>query len=168
MRARILFGGLLIFLISTLSAMAGGVCVTAQHHAQAVVLTPAAVTIPLYGAVYQPQQQTQALSDDVLREILLEIRSLREEVAAMREGRQPLTMPANVGPVLSARCASCHGLKVAEAKGAGLVLVDDKGQPWRLSGPEKRAVKQQVETGKMPKGGSLTAAEKAAILNAVK
>lgn len=166
MRLRIIFGGLLVFLVSAFSAYAGGICTTYQH-AQAIVVTPAAVTVPLYGAVYT-QQPTQALSDDVLREILAELRSLREEVAAMREGRQPLTMPANVAPVLNAKCASCHGLKVAEQKGAGLVLTDDKGQPWRLSGPEKRAVREQVTSGKMPKGGTLTAAEKAAILNAVK
>lgn len=164
---RLIFGLCLLLGITSI-ASAGGVCATAQHHAQAVVLTPAAITVPLYGAVFSPQQQTQPLTDDVLREILAELKALREEVSAMREGRQPLTMPANVGPVLNARCASCHGLKVAESKGAGLVLTDDKGQPWRLSGPEKRAVKQQVETGKMPKGGSLTASEKAAILAAVK
>lgn len=164
---RFVFGLLLLLGICSL-ARAGGVCSTSAHHAQAVVLTPAAVVVPLYGAVYAPQQQTQALSDDVLREILLELRNLREEVSAIRENRLPLTMPASAGPVLNGKCAACHGLKVAEAKGAGLVLVDDKGQPWRLSGPEKRAVREQVQTGKMPKGGSLTQQEKAAILNAVK
>ena len=167
MRGRIIFGAVLVLLISTLSAMAGGICSTPQHYAQSVVLTPAAIQVPLYGAVFQPQQ-AQPLTDDVLREILAEMKALREEIAAMREGRQPLTMPANVGPILNARCAACHELKVAEAKGAGFVMTDDKGQPWRLSGPEKRAVREQVTSGKMPRGGSLTPAEKAVILNAAK
>lgn len=163
---RTLFGSILSLCICTFAESAP-VCSTPAHHAQAILAPPVSVVVPLYAAQYAPQP-TQPVSDDVLREILAELRALREAVEANRPpGALPLRA-ADIGPILAAKCGACHGAKVAETKGAGMVLTDEKGAAWKLSGPEKRAVKEQVSSGKMPRGGTLTANEKAAILAAVK
>lgn len=71
---------------------------------------------------------------------------------------------ADMLAVAKVRCAACHTPGKSEAKGGSFILfADDTATSLKpLNGAEKRAVKQAVQDGSMPKSGKLTPEEKSA------
>ncbi|AMV24624.1 hypothetical protein VT84_09525 [Gemmata sp. SH-PL17] len=71
---------------------------------------------------------------------------------------------ADLFTVAKAKCAACHTPGKSEAKGGSFILfADDAAAALKpLNGAEKRAVKQAVQDGSMPKNGKLSKDEQAA------
>jgi mono/diheme cytochrome c family protein len=111
------------------------------------------VLVPAYQAAYSP-------SDDLLRQILEEVRGIRAE---LRMG--PLGLKQDGAGLLQGRCSACHQDGVADDKGGGFVLVEKDGALAELSLAEKRRVKRLVEQGKMPPGGGLPEAERKLVVD---
>lgn len=164
---------------ASLTLLAVGCCsLSAQQPAYTppavAPVAPAAVAVPLYGIVHVPADSADLQElRRMVAELTGEVKSLRKEMAALK-GVGPLAAkapdPANAGPsalsVMQARCATCHGQDTAAEKGGGLELV--RGDV--LGGGDAataRQIAEAVRAGTMPppkRGGTLTAAEKSAIL----
>jgi hypothetical protein len=112
---------------------------------------------PYVGPAVGPGYDQQV---DLLKQIRDEIRALRGDVQLIRgEGHLPTS-----GEALAVRhCAACHGVDVAEAKGDGLVLVED-GKVSVLSTKQKRDAIRAVEKGRMPVGAALNPTDKKAVV----
>lgn len=107
--------------------------------------------VPAYQTGYSP-------SDDLLKQILTELRALREE---MKQAGFSRSLPAtDLASILRNRCASCHQDPVALTKGDGIILVEKDGSPSVLSVVERRAIVRVIDDGSMPKGSKLSAEEK--------
>ncbi len=137
----------------------------------AVASTPPAQTysVPAYGGVpLQLLGQQPGLSAaDAKRiiELLESIDRRLEAIEAKTGGPVPLLQKkVELLPVAKAKCAACHTPSKADAKGGGFVLFanDDATVLQFLKADAKRAVKQAVQDGSMPKNGKLTAEEKSA------
>lgn len=124
-------------------------CIVLVAGATLLVATPPGqVLVPAY-------QPTYSATDDLLKQILEELKGLRAEVRAGRPAQG-----ADVASVIKTRCAACHVAKAADEKGSGFVLIEDDGALAELSLAEKRRIKRQVEQGRMPPGQPLVEAEK--------
>ena len=116
------------------------------------VAEPPRVLVPDHVASYNS-------TDALLKEILLELRELRRDLQGALAGGQIKTSGESV---ITARCAKCHQEGVAgNTSGINLVLRD--GTIPQFSALEVRIVMEQVRSGKMPKGSTLTEAERKAI-----
>lgn len=139
--------------------------------ATAVVTNPIAalsqILVPTYGAQFVPSGQQQTAGDEVLREILQELRAMRAEIAALK---QPAVLPlalADAGKVMSKSCVKCHGKDAAEKDGGGFVMFDQAGGLLQLAEADKRRVANRVSRNSMPPApAKLAAVDKKAILEA--
>ncbi|WP_149113028.1 cytochrome c [Limnoglobus roseus] len=132
----------LLVAAATSSPPAGGTYATADH--------APTVLVPAYGPAFSG-------SDDLLKQILGELKGLRGDVQAMRGGA--VAPAGNAVGVIGARCASCHKAETAEDRGGGFVLVEKDGTPAELSLSEKRRLVRLVGKGEMPPSGKLAEAE---------
>lgn len=116
--------------------------------------TPPRVLVPQYTATFSP-------TDQLLKELLDEMRGLRSDLrAALTQGQ----VKTDAVAVFNSRCARCHQDGVAADRGNGVVLVERDGSVPPFSILEKRHVIEQIKTGKMPKvGGPLAPNELKAI-----
>ena len=138
---------------------------------QEVVLVPVIYYQPTYSISYQPPatiiyppptyqpaplqarpQQERAAPQDCCDAVLLELRALRAEIAAMRGQPVAMAQPQTYADVIRLRCASCHEAGVVQAKGSKLALLTGINLA-ELSLAEKRNLVNMVGTAKMPKGG---------------
>jgi len=106
--------------------------------------------VPAYGPTY-------SASDDLLKQILDEVKGLRKDVQGLKAGQQP-TQDGALG-VVATRCLSCHQDGKAQDKGGGFVMVEKDGSLAEMSLAEKRRVVRLVGKGDMPPGGKLPEAE---------
>lgn len=116
--------------------------------------SPTKVLTPAYQASFSP-------TDQLLKEILDEMRGLRSDLRVALVGGQVKT---DAVAVLNQRCARCHQDGKAAGLGDGVILVERDGSVPPFSILEKRRILEQVRTGKMPKtGGPLAPNEKKAV-----
>lgn len=135
----------------------------ASYHAPYVA--PAAVAyyqpVAAYSVGYQPDLT------EAIKLLIEDNRSAREENRLMQERLiQALTtggggpMPLKAGPphpgsrVMATRCATCHDETTAKAKGGGNVLF--RGGVFIDDGDNLDRAVQEIDSGRMPKGGKLT------------
>lgn len=135
--------------------------------------------VPSYGAGFQRGSDAEHLA--ALRDLLLEIKGLRQDFAGLRQdlvnanqqAGQPKADPVVDGAkVIANRCMVCHDSKTAEG---GLILVDKDGLLADLSVEQRYRNQRRVSSGTMPpakdKQGRalppLSAAEKTALLAVV-
>lgn len=131
--------------------------------APVVAVAPVAVTFPTYGASVAPQQAVA--SDDVLRQILEELRAIRAALG---------NAPVQAGPLDAAKlvsgergCVKCHQAKFADKLGGGFVMAEDDGKVPPFSVNERAKITRRVQAGTMPpakSGVQLSAAEKSAVI----
>lgn len=140
--------GLSILLVALLAADTGatGCRVVVGHRVVApVVVTPVAVAVPVYSAVYGgPDQGVQQL--------LAEVQKLRQEV---QQFRGPEVLPAKAS-LLQQRCAACHTAGSEKGKFA----LFDKGGRAALTPEQLGDALGAVVSGAMPKGVKVTAEER--------
>lgn len=135
-------------------------------HAQQIAVVPVAnVLVPVYAAVFNPPQQSAR--DDVLLEILAELRAMRAELAALRNP-QAAAQVASVLPTLRTACARCHSPAGADKDGGGFTLFDARGElSAALSDRDRARVVNRVGRNSMPPApAKIKAEEKAAIVKA--
>jgi mono/diheme cytochrome c family protein len=148
----------------------GGVCLTPTVQ---TVVTPVAtaITLPIYGAAYQP---VAASADDdtkaLLKALIDEVRALRADLAKGAPTGQPsaLAVPKEVDPVavLKTACAACH---TGEKSKGGFLIYTDKGESVKLSPADRREMTKRIANGNMPPPpGKLGTAEKDAVVKALK
>lgn len=132
------------------------------------------VALPISGAAYvgsDTAEQTQ-----LLRDLLAEIKALRQDVQALRQAVPPADAggdaasatlaDAKVQAAFKNNCARCH---TGDKADGGFELFTDKGELVRLSPADRREVAKRVKVDQMPKPPArLTPADKAMILAAVK
>lgn len=147
-------------------AVAQIVAVPIAFPVYSVGLAPGYEVAPQPQVAPPPQQvmSREPLEDDALDAIRKDIAAIRAELASFRR-TDPISTPAGL---LQHRCAACHGSEVAQTKGAGFVLLEKDGSLAPLSLQEKRRVVREVVAGRMPKGGTLTEAEKKVLLDSLK
>lgn len=107
---------------------------------------------PLYVV---PKYQAQFSSvEDLLSQMVLELRAVREELGQIRLqlGNQPLAVTEQGETLFRSRCTSCHTAEVAEAKGGSTILIDEQGSlaPMRY---QVRTIRKQLEKDLMPMAG---------------
>ncbi len=137
------------------------------------VVVPVIVAVPAYSTVFNPAAQTAAQPH---YDCAAEVRALRAEIEALKRGAAPQqaqgptkvsASPSPVAaPMLVAKCASCHGDKVAAASGNGLVLFS-AGQPTVWTERQKSRAQGAVYSSRMPKGGKLTDEEVGQIMSEI-
>jgi hypothetical protein len=119
--------------------------------------------VPYYGAMYG---QEPGISKSDSKRIIELLESIDQKlpsgvVPQSQTGLDPLK-------VAQAKCAKCHTPSVSDTKGGGYILfADDKATAFKPVNRDRRTeennivTKATVATGTMPKGGTLTPAEKA-------
>lgn len=129
----------------------------------------APAVVPVYTAVYSPDRGSDPEAVAVLRELLAEVKALREEVARLKSPVPPGAAGAKApDPLLKLRaaCAGCHGPAAADDKGGGLALFDTGGglSP-ALTPRDRQRAAARVANGSMPPPASakLSADEKGTI-----
>jgi hypothetical protein len=105
--------------------------------------------VPSGGAAYSP-------TEDLLRQILDEMKGLRQDVRGLQGGSQ---QGGDGKAVLVARCLKCH----SAAKGDNFVLLLASGGKPPFSLREQKQIEGAIDGGTMPKDGTLTEAEKKAL-----
>lgn len=159
---------LLVGMIATASAgdCHQGVCATPTIQ---TIVTPAALTLPIYGAAYQP---TAAGNDDetkvLLKTLIDEVKALRADLAKTPSGQPSALAVPGVDPVavLKTACASCH---TGEKAKGGFLIYTDKGESVKLSPADRREMTKRISNGNMPPPpGKMTVAEKEAVVRALK
>ncbi len=102
---------------------------------------------PPGGGLTPAYQPSYSLSDDLLKQLLEEVRGIRSELRASGIAKPGGTTLAGT---LKANCAACHTAGVADQKGSGFILLEKDGSLAELSLAERRRVAKMVEQGKMP------------------
>lgn len=114
-------------------------------------------------------KQTYSVSHDAEKAgIIDELRQLRKEIAAQRQGLAGAGAGAADGlAILRRECASCHGANVAEKSGDGFVLLDEGGNLVAMGKGAARRVSGRVDSTdaalRMPPGKQLSAEDRAAV-----
>jgi len=134
-----------------------------------LILLAFVVVLPVHGtstpALVPAYSASYSQTDDLLKQIVVELRFLRQDVQALRIGGLPPNVPITAQAAIANKCVQCHGALVADEKGASFVLVEKDGKSAELSITEKRRVVREVEQGRMPKPPiTLTPEERTAIL----
>lgn len=122
------------------------VTVTPAKQTQQVGYVAPTTLIPAQGPTY-------STTDDLLLQILTELKGLRQDVQGLKNGQQPAQDGA-LG-IIAAKCLGCHQDGKAKDKGGDFVLVEKDNSLAELSLAEKRRIIKMVETGKMPPSGKL-------------
>lgn len=132
-------------------ALSVGIHAHGQHCPAPIQVAPAVeghgvakALVPAYGAAY-------SASDDLLKQILEEIKGLRKDVQGLRLGAAG--SGNTLADAVGRHCVQCHAAQVADDKGGGFVLVEKSSTLADLSLAEKRRVARLVEQGKMPPAG---------------
>lgn len=110
-------------------------------------------TTPQQQLLVPAYQSGYSATDDLLKQLLAEVRGLRQDVQSLRGLGTPAGV-ADGGALLKTRCASCHTEGKAEDRGGGFVLVLKDGAIAPLSLYEQRKVSEQLRAKKMPMGGT--------------
>lgn len=141
-------------------------CGASDCHVQQIAAVPVGqIYVPVYSAVYNPQVQSQQ-RDDVLLEILAELRAMRAELSALRNPVQAQTLASAV-PIVRQQCARCHSPAVADKDGGGFVLLTAAGELQPLSDRDRQRVHNRVRSNSMPPApAKVKAEEREAILKA--
>jgi cytochrome c553 len=128
-------------------------CVTVQPTKQQSYVAPSTALVPAYGGAYSS-------TDDVLLQILAEVKGLRTDVQALKSAQtgQGQAQQGALG-IVATRCMSCHQDGVAKDKGGEFVMVEKDSTLAELSLGEKRRIIKMVTGGKMPPSGKLSEAE---------
>lgn len=121
-------------------------CLSLQAHDARVRSQTAFVAA--YGPSYNP-------SDDLLSQILAEIKGLRQDVQRLN-GQQAGTEQDALA-VIAKRCLSCH--QSPADKGDGFVIVRPNGTLEDLSPGYRAAIVRKVQKGEMPPAGKLPDSE---------
>lgn len=137
-------------------------CQQIQQAVQAISVQPVAipvatqVVVPLYSAVYSPQQ-AQSLNDDLLRQLLEEIKALRADVQALKDVPPRLAITEDtVFQAMKTSCARCHTQgSDLDRKGGGLALFDLKGNRLKLDQSNEDRVYRRMNSNSMPEIGSV-------------
>lgn len=153
-----LIGALMAFLAGAMPAWASNcqhVVVQKQVEVVYPVVQQVQVLVPVYGLIPYPitAYTTQAVApqptvtqDDVLKELLLEIRSMRQEMRSLKQGER-LPEPkqqSDAGAAVKAfrtNCAQCHSEAGAEQDGGGLILFKANGD---FAGPLTASVARRI------------------------
>lgn len=129
--------------------LAGTLAVYATPPAK-VVYSPSNDVVPAYGPTYSS-------SDDLLKQILEEVKGLRKDVQSLKQGAGQQQDGALA--VIATRCLACHQDGKAQDKGGDFVLVEKDGALAELSVAEKRRIVRLTQQGKMPPTGKIADAE---------
>jgi mono/diheme cytochrome c family protein len=122
-------------------------------YVQTVAVTPV-LAIPIYSAVYAPPDNSALIE---------KINTLTAKIESLESPRQVLTqeVKAPVAPVanlLAVKCALCHGVE-SDKKGGGFKMFDALNNNT-LDEDHKLAAISHIAGGTMPKGKSLSTAER--------
>lgn len=111
-----------------------------------VFVAVAPVAYPSYSVSYNP---LGASSNDIAA-LITAIQGLKAEIQSLK---QPQQQAGSKGlQILGTRCASCHDVETAKAKGGGMMLFSGKSLV-QLSAVDTVKVLRQIRTNKMPKSG---------------
>lgn len=128
-------------------------CVTVAPAKQQTYVAPSTALIPAQGGAYSS-------TDDILLQMLAEIKGLRQDVQALKSAQAGQGQPQQGAlGVIATRCMSCHQDGPAKDKGGDFVMVEKDGTLSELSLGEKRRIIKMTSTGKMPPSGKLSEAE---------
>jgi mono/diheme cytochrome c family protein len=120
-------------------------------YVQTVAVTPV-LAIPIYSAVYAPPDNS---------DLIEKINALTAKIESLEAPRQVLTQEVKA-PVarnlLAVKCASCHGVE-SDKKGGGFKMFDALNNST-LDDDHKLAAISHIAGGTMPKGKSLSTAER--------
>lgn len=122
------------------------------NQVQAVV-APVAAVVPVQVAAYSVGYNAQGDTAQALREIVAELKALRESLGGTGGGT-PTTTDTNqtrVEAVMVAKCAACHKPDVAKTKGGNHTLLTADGK--LAQGVNLFELWDEVDSGRMPKGG---------------
>jgi hypothetical protein len=130
-------------------------------HVQTVAVTPV-LAIPIYSAVYAPPDNSALIE---------KINALTAKIESLEAPRQVLTQevkaPApQVANLLAVKCASCHGVE-SDKKGGGFKMFDALNNST-LDDDHKFAAISHIAGGTMPKGKSLSSAERKQAIDLLK
>lgn len=132
-----------------------------------VILPATQLVVPVYGSQFVPGAAQQQAQDEVLREILQELRAMRSELQALK---QPAALPlslANASQVMAKSCVKCHGAASADKDGGGFVMFNDGGGLLTLSDRDKQRIVNRVSRNSMPPApAKLAAVDKKMIVDA--
>jgi cytochrome c553 len=120
-------------------------------YVQTVAVTPV-LAIPIYSAVYAPPDNSALIE---------KINALTAKIEALEAPRQVLTQEVKAPPaanLLAVKCASCHGVE-SDKKGGGFKMFDAINNST-LDEDHKLAAISHIAGGTMPKGKSLSTAER--------
>jgi mono/diheme cytochrome c family protein len=129
--------------------------------------------IPIYGSSYQNSQAApSAMTEELLKLIVEELKGLREEVQLLREGNHqpalggaPSVLAVNPKLIVTKNCGGCHNANDAAKKGGDLILLEKNGSLIQLSSSVKNAVFERVGNGTMPPSGKINEDDKKVILS---
>lgn len=143
---------------------------TANANPPAVVSPAAAAVVPVYTAVYSPDQVGGTDLAAAVRELAAEVKALREEVSRLKAA--PAAAPVKAVAekpdplaVAKAACAKCHTPAAAEESGGGFVLFAADGKFAQLDVAAMARGLRRVSNGSMPPkpAPALGAGDKAAL-----
>jgi hypothetical protein len=128
-------------------------------YVQTVAVTPV-LAIPIYSAVYAPPDNSALIE---------KINALTAKIESLEAPKQVLTQEVKaptVGNLLAVKCASCHGVE-SDKKGGGFKMFDALNNNT-LDEDHKLAAISHIAGGTMPKGKSLSSAERKQAIDLLK
>lgn len=114
-----------------------------------IVTNFVATQVPVYSTGYNAQGDTA----QALRELIAEVRGIKEALNGGKPAEQPTetTTQARVEALMAQFCVKCHKPDVAATKGGGHTLVAANGKI--ADGVDIADLWDEVDSGRMPKGG---------------
>ncbi len=139
-----------------------GVC--SQQQAVEVAAVQQVLLVPAYYASYTPTLEAdppmkQSTTDELLRQLIEEIRGLRKDIAGPGPAAPAVAPPpvpkvdpvaASVSRVIGTSCIKCHAAAVAEQKGGGFVMVGPDNKTPQFTPAELRRIVNRVQKKEMP------------------
>jgi hypothetical protein len=136
-----------------------------QHHAAAVV-------VPYYAPSYSVGYNGSEELAGIVKALIEDNKAMRQDlIQAIKAGPgvAPALLPLKSRPpgleIMAAKCATCHDEATAKAKGGGHLLF--KSGEFIDQGDNLSRAVEEMDSGRMPRGGKLTDAEKYQVLSAL-
>lgn len=110
-----------------------------------------AVVLGQYATVpVQTYSAGRSYDEGTLREILFEIKGVREELKALRAAAAA-TRPLTLTEIIRTKCAACHAEGVYKQKQAFAMLLREDGTVPPFSLIEQQRIIREVRSNRMPK-----------------
>jgi hypothetical protein len=149
------------------------VTVRQNYHAPAYQHHAAAVVVPYYAPSYSVGYNGSEELAGIVKALIEDNKAMRQDlIQAIKAG--PGVAPGTLLPlkarppgleIMAAKCATCHDESTAKAKGGGHLLF--RGGEFIDQGDNLSRAVEEMDSGRMPRGGKLSDAEKYAVLSSL-